>query len=130
MKRCTMLVVSTLLSILLVTFHQADDTLRGFEPGTLKNAPLFLITLVWLYGALVFRGKRWGYAITLLGGLLGLLMTYAHMRGTGLGVGGNIAASEGALFYIWTLAALGVTSTFSTALSVHGLVDPKLGEAG
>jgi hypothetical protein len=39
----------------------------------------------------------------------------------GAGVGGAIAKSNGAFFFIWTLLALGVTALFSVILSVRGL---------
>ena len=39
----------------------------------------------------------------------------------GAGVGGAIAKSSGAFFFIWTLLALGVTALFSIVLSVRGL---------
>jgi hypothetical protein len=39
----------------------------------------------------------------------------------GAGVGGAIARSSGAFFFIWTLLALGVTALFSVILSVRGL---------
>ena len=36
-------------------------------------------------------------------------------------VGGAIAKSNGAFFFIWTLLALGVTALFSVILSARGL---------
>jgi hypothetical protein len=39
----------------------------------------------------------------------------------GAGVGGAIAQSNGAFFFIWTLLALGVTALFSVMLSARGL---------
>jgi hypothetical protein len=41
----------------------------------------------------------------------------------GAGVGGAIAKSSGAFFFIWTLLALGVTALFSVILSVLGLLE-------
>ena len=38
-----------------------------------------------------------------------------------LSVGGNIAKSSGAFFFVWTLIALGVTALFSVILSARGL---------
>jgi hypothetical protein len=40
---------------------------------------------------------------------------------TGKGVGGEIAKSRGAFFFIWTIIALGVTALISVILSVRGL---------
>jgi len=45
-----------------------------------------------------------------------------HMRGAG--VGGKIAGSNGAFFFIWTLLAIGLTALFSVVLSARGLWKP------
>lgn len=37
MKPSSILIVTSLLSIVLFTFHLADDIVRGFEPGGFKN---------------------------------------------------------------------------------------------
>jgi hypothetical protein len=89
------------------------------EPGTLSDLIVVPILVVWLYGTLVLAERRSGYVIILLGSLLGLLVPVIHMRGAG--VGGAIAKSSGAFFFIWTLLALGVTALFSVILSVRGL---------
>jgi hypothetical protein len=119
MKQNLLLTIASLLSILLVTFHLTDDIVRGFEKGGVSNLTAVPILVVWLYGALVLAGRRSGYVITLLGSLLGLAVPVLHM--TGNGVGGEIAKSSGAFFFIWTLIALGVTALISVILSVRGL---------
>jgi len=119
MKQNLMLTIASLLSILFVTFHVTDDIVRGMEPGTLSDLIVLPILVVWLYGTLVLAGKRSGYVIILLGSLLGLLVPVIHMKGPG--VGGAIAKSSGAFFFIWTLLALGVTALFSIILSARGL---------
>ena len=120
MKHSVMLTITSLLSMLFFTFHLTDDIVRGFEPGGFKNLSPVLILVVWLNGTLVLAERRSGYIIILLGSLLGLLMPLAHMRGVGL-VGGRIANSSGAFFFVWTLIALGVIALFSVILSVRGL---------
>ena len=119
MKRDVMLTIASLLSILLVTFHVADDIVRGMEPGRLSDLIVVPILVVWLYGTLVLAERRSGYVIILLGSLLGLLVPVIHMKGAG--VGGAIAKSSGAFLFIWTLLALGVTALFSVILSARGL---------
>lgn len=121
MKQSVVLTITSLLSILFVTFHLADDIVRGMEPGKLPDLIVVPILVLWLYGTLVLAGKRSGYVIILLGSLLGLLVPVIHMMGKGVGVSGNIAKSNGAFFFIWTLLALGVTSLFSIVLSLRGL---------
>jgi uncharacterized membrane protein YgcG len=119
MKRDTMLTIASILSILFITLHTTDDIVRGMEPGRLFDLIVVPILAVWLYGTLVLAGRRSGYVIILLGSLLGLLVPVIHMKGTG--VGGALAKSSGAFFFIWTLIALGVTALFSVILSACGL---------
>jgi len=119
MKQDLLLTTTSLLSILFMTFHLAGDIVLGFENGGASNLIPVPILVVWLYGALVLAGRRSGYVIVLLGSLLGLLVPVLHMRGKG--VGGEIAKSGGALFFIWTMIALGVTALISVILSVRGL---------
>src|SRR5579863_6846772 len=119
MKQNVALTVASLLSILFMTLHLADDIVRGMEPGTLFDLIALPILVVQLYGTLVLAGKRSGYVIVLLGSLLELVVPVIHMKGAG--VGGAIAKSNGAFFFIWTLLALGVTALFSVILSARGL---------
>ena len=119
MKRNMLLVIASVLSIVLMTFHMADDIVRGMEPGTLFDLIVVPILVVWLYGTLVLAERRSGYVIVLVGSLLGLVVPVIHMKGAG--VGGAIAKSSGAFFFIWTLFALSVTALFSVILSVRAL---------
>jgi hypothetical protein len=114
-----LLIITSLLSILFMTFHLTDDIIRGMEKGGPSNLIAVPILVVWLYGTLLLAERRSGYIIILIGSLLGLLVPVLHM--TGVGVGGEIAKSSGAFFFVWTLIALGVTSLFSVILSVRGL---------
>ena len=84
MKQNLLLTITSLLSILFMTFHLTDDIVRGFEKGGSKpnRSAIFV---VWLYGALVLAGRRSGYVIILLGSLLGLLVPVLHMTGAHYG---------------------------------------------
>ena len=114
------LTIASLLSILFTTFHVTDDIVRGMAPGTLSTfAALVPVLVVWLYGTLVLAERRSGYVIILVGSLLGLLAPVLHLRGAG--VGGTIAKSSGAFFFIWTLIALAMTALFSVILAARGL---------
>jgi len=120
MKHKLVLITASLLSILFMMLHLADDIVRGMAPGTLSTlAAAVPILVVWLYGTLVLPEKRSGYVIILLGSLLGLLAPVLHMKGAG--VGGALAKSSGAFFFIWTLIALATTALFSVILSARGL---------
>ena len=115
MRQNVVLTVASLLSVLFMTLHLADDIVRGMEPGTVFDLIVLPILAVQLYGTLVLAGKRSGYVIVLLTSLLELVVPVVHMKGAG--VGGAIAASNGAFFFIWTLLALGLTALFSVFLS-------------
>lgn len=130
MKHGVILTTASLLSVLLFTFHLADDIVRGIEPGTVTNLAALPICVVWLLGALVLAERRSGHVIMLLGAVLGLAVPFLHMRGTGVGVAGPIAGSDGALFFIWTLIALGVTALLSVVLSARGLWSLRRGRPG
>ena len=121
MKHNELLTIASLLSILLMTFHLADDIVRGFEPGKLTNLTAVPIFVLWLYGTLVLAERRSGYIVTLLGGLFSLVVPLAHMRGKGVGVTSSLANSSGHFFFVWTLIAIGVTGLFSVILAARGL---------
>ena len=119
MKQNLTLTIASLLSVLFMTLHMADDIVRGMEPGTLFDLIVLPIVVVQLYGALVLAGKRSGYVILLIVSLLELVVPAVHMKGAG--VGGAIASSNGGFFFVWALLTLGVTALFSAVLSAHGL---------
>ena len=118
MKPNTMLTVTSLLSILLMSFHITDDILRGISRPGADNVGAVVIFLVWLIGTLLLAERRVGYIIMLLGGLFAAAMPVLHMRGASYP---TIAKSSGGFFFIWTLIAVGLTGTFSIILSVRAL---------
>ena len=116
-----MLIITSLLLILFLTLHLADDIRRGFEKGGLANLIAVPFVVVWLYAALVLVGRRSGYIIILLFSLFSLVVPLVHMKGKGVGVASSIARSSGGFFFIWTLFAIAVIGLFSAAVSVRGL---------
>jgi len=122
MKNSVMLTITSLLLLLFLTFHLADDIRRGFEPGGLSNlVVMVLISVVWLYGTLVLAERRSGYIIMLLLSLFSLVVPYVHMKGRGVGVTSKIANFSGHFFFVWTLLAIGVLGLFSSILAARGL---------
>jgi len=117
MKNHVMLTVASLLSILLLTLHVADDIVRGMAPGGLPNMIALAVLAGWVWATLVLAGRRSGYIINLVLSLLAAGVPVIHMTGIGLGQG----RSTGAFFFIWTLFALAVTTIFSVILAVRGL---------
>ena len=127
MKHNLMLTITSLVSLLFLTFHLADDIRRGLEPGGLSNlVGGVLITVVLLYGILVLAERRSGYVIILLASLLLMGVPVIHMRGVGVGFG---TTRSGGFFFIWTLLAMGVTALFSVILSVRGLWSLRRGQS-
>jgi hypothetical protein len=120
------LTITSLLSILLMTFHLTDDIVHGMEPGGLSNLVIGVpVLVVWLYGTLVLAQRRSGYVITLIGSLVGAIVPVIHMKGAGVG---EIAKSSGGFFFVFTLLALAVTAVFSVILSALGLWGLRRGE--
>jgi hypothetical protein len=130
MKENVTLTITSLLSILLFSFHWSDEISRGMESGTTSSLGGIVILGVWLCGTLLLAGRRAGYIITLLGGILGVGVLVLHMGGNGM-VGGRISTnSTGAFFWVWTLITLGTVSIISVILAGRGLWRTRMGQAG
>jgi hypothetical protein len=121
MKQNLLLTIASLLSVLFMTLHLADDIVRGMEPGGLTSLILVPIVVVLLYGTAVLGEGRSGYVIILVVSLLLLVVPVVHMKGRGVGAASGIANSSGGFFFVWTLIAIGVTALISVILSVRGL---------
>src|SRR5918912_1762391 len=117
MKSSILLTVTSLLSILLLSLHIAEDIVLGFAGGGLTNLVGIAILVVYLCGTLLLSGRRSGLVIVLLGSVIAAGMPVIHMTGAGVGV----KRSAGAFFFVWTLYALGVIGTFGVILSARAL---------
>ena len=123
MKHQVSLTITSLLAILLFTFHYAQDIVLGIEPGDLSTYIGVLIVIAWLYPLLALAGRKSGYLINLVFSLLATLMPILHMRGAGLlGHTRSTLAFFPAFFWVWTTFAICVTGALAFLLSVHGLV--------
>jgi hypothetical protein len=120
MKDNVTLTITSLLSILFLTFHLSDEITRGMEPGRLNMIIPVLILGGWVYATLVLNGRRSGYIILLLGAIIGMGVPILHMSGVGL-VSSRIANSRGAFFWVWQNFTLGVISVCSFILALRGL---------
>src|SRR4026207_2094004 len=112
MKRDRLLVITSLLSILLLSFHLTPDALRekpGTWPAAEGNLVAIVILLVFLCGAILLAGRRSGYIIMLIGGLFAAAMPVLHLTAPRFG----LVPRPGQAFFMWTLIALGVTGMFS-----------------
>ncbi|HEV3154581.1 MAG TPA: hypothetical protein VGZ02_12315 [Candidatus Baltobacteraceae bacterium] len=121
MKRNLVLQVTSLLSILLASFHFVDDVVYGSDKGVVLSLIMVAILSVWLYGTLLLPERPAGHVIMLLGSLFGLTIFLTHLTG-GAGLPGHeIGKLSGAFFFVWTLLALAVFSLVSLAVSAQGL---------
>ena len=121
MKQSVMLTITSLLTLLFLSFHHADDVVRGFAPGKFSNLIPIVFMVIWLFGSkLVLDERRSGYILILVLSLLASGIPVIHMQGPGI-AGGRIANSHGAFFFVWTLIMIGATSLFSVLLAAREL---------
>ena len=119
MKDNVSLTIASLITIVLTILHVASDIALGIDKPGLPHLFIFVpIVVVFLYGTVMLAGRRAGYVIILLGSLLGLYVSYVHMKSPHIA---EHAASSGGYFFIWTILAMSVTSLFSVILSARGL---------
>ncbi len=119
MKRNTLLIIASLLSILFLTLHITDDIVRGISKAESSNIALAVLAVL-LYGTLVLPERRSGHVIMLIIGLFAAAMPVMHMSGAHYG---EIARSPGGFFFVWTLWALGGLGGFTLILAARGLWD-------
>ncbi len=109
------LTVSSLLAIVLFTVHVTHDFLFGLDSMSRAETLTFLlIMLVSSYGTVELAGRRSGFVVTLLFGILAAAMPVLHTAG------GPRSAGRG-FFFVWTLLMLGALGVFAAALSARGL---------
>lgn len=121
MKNNITLTITSLLTILFVTFHLSDEITRGMEAGKLNMVIPILVLAGWAYAALALSGRRAGYVILLLGAIIGLGIPILHMSGPNGLISSRIANSRAAFFWVWQNFTLGVISACSLILAVRGL---------
>lgn len=121
MKRNFVLTATSLLAIILLSLHLTDDIVYGSDKSAILNVIAVAVLVIWLYGALALADRRSGYAIMLLGSLVGAVVFIVHVSRPGGLSGGRLAESSGPFFFVWTLLALATTCIFSAILSARGL---------
>jgi hypothetical protein len=122
MKQSAMLTTASLLTILFMTVHLTGDILFQMSPAGLVNLFAVFVLVAQLYGTLVLGGRRAGYIIIFLGSVLGLFVLVIHLKATRGVLGGGIGNSSQAFLFVWTMLALGITSTFAIILSASALL--------
>ena len=114
MTHKNMLVGTSLLSVLLLSFHLAQDALHAkagsFEAGP-GNLTAILILVVLLTGPTLLAERRSGRIIMLFVALFAAGMPALHFN-----LGHDWSKHKAALFFVWCLIALGVNGLFSLML--------------
>jgi hypothetical protein len=114
MRPRDLLVAASSLSIVLMTFHLAQDALHarvGSRAAGAGNLTAIAILVVWLAGPLL-ADRRSGVLLMLLGGLFAAGMPVLHFT-----AGADLTKHREALFFVWGLIALGVTGVYSVVLA-------------
>ena len=131
MKNNVLLIITSLLSILFLTFHFTSDTIHA-RAGTSEAGGSTLVTVpvlvILLYGTLVLGERRSGHVIMLFGSLCAMGMPVIHVMAEAGVFHGAIAWSTGPFMFVWTLHVLGVTGMFSFILAVRGLWSLRRGQ--
>ena len=133
MKHNLLLTISSLVSILFMTFHMTQDTLhaRAGSPeaggSTLVAVP---ILVVWLYGTLLLGERRSGHVIMLIGSILAMGMPVIHVMGPRGIFNVEFAKYSGAFLFFWSFFILSVSGMLSFILSVRGLWNMRRGQPG
>ena len=120
------LTTASLLSMVLLPLHVAGDVERGFDKGGSGLLVVVVILLVLACGTFVLSERRSGNVIMLLGGLAALGMPIIHRNN---GFTPAVARSDGGIFFIWTLVALGVAGGLAAILAARGLWRLRSGKA-
>jgi hypothetical protein len=119
MRHNRMLTITSLLSILFLSFHLAQDALRApresFAAGP-GNFAVIGTLFVLLWGTVMLAGRRWGYGIQFFTGVIALGMPILHLRKHGIGPDPR---PGGTFFFMWTMIVLGVLGIFTAALAAR-----------
>ncbi len=118
MKESRLLAIASFLAVALLWIHVADDMVRGLDRVGTRNMFGVLFSVVWLYAALVAQDRRWAKVLLFLLALLGTVVPVLHLRG---GLPQDFLASSGAMLFLFTLYALGITSGLAAVLAGRAL---------
>ena len=113
MDRKNLLTVTSLISILLLTFHFTDDMVHGLDTPGPANLIAIAIVVIFSIGPLLFRERLGGRILILLGAIGAIGMPVLHMQGRSFP---EIVRGSGGFFFFWTLLMLGVIGTLSLIL--------------
>jgi hypothetical protein len=110
MDRKRLLTITSLVSILLLTFHFTDDMIHGLDTPGPSNMIAIAIVVVFSLGPLLLRQRLAGRILILLGALGAAGMPVLHMQGRSFP---EVVRGSGGFFFFWTLLMLGILGTLS-----------------
>lgn len=116
MNKTQLLTVTSLLSIVFLMLHIADDISRGFDSTGISNMIPIAVVVALVYGILIYRDRSPGIIAAVLVAVFAVGMPVLHLRSARIN---EIAQSSGGLFFIFTLWALGVTGMLGIVLSIQ-----------
>lgn len=115
MDRKNLLTVTSLISILLLTFHFTDDMVHGLDAPGPANLIAIAVVVVFSIGPLLLRTSLAGRILILLGAIGAVGMPILHMQGRSFP---EIVRGSGGFFFFWTLLMLGVLGALSLIMVV------------
>ncbi len=124
MRQNLTLTITSLLSILFLTFHFASDAVRarGGSPeaggSTLIGVPILVLLL---YGTVVLAGRRSGNIIMLIGAIFAVAMPIIHVSFPAGMFQGVLAKGNGDFIFVWTLHMLGLLGMFQFILAARAV---------
>jgi|SRR5690349_23266097 hypothetical protein len=124
MNRRNLLTVTSLISILLLTFHFTDDMVHGLDTPGPANLIAIAIVVVFLIGPLLLRERLAGRILILLGAIGAIGMPVLHVQGRSFP---EIVRGSGGFFFFWTLLMLGVIGTLSLIMVLLEFWDLRRG---
>jgi hypothetical protein len=121
MQRNLTLTIASFLSILFLTFHLTQDALHApveswaAGPG---NFTVIAVLSILLWGTVMLAGRRSGFVIQLLTGLIALGMPILHLKSHGV----SPDPRPGGIFlFMWTMIVLGILGIFTAMLAARAL---------
>lgn len=127
MKNNLTLVTMSLLSLLFLVVHIADDIRIGLAPPGFSNITVIVIGVLWLYATLTLAGRKSGYIIVLVLSVLGTGIPLIHMSGPNGMVGPHLTKAGGIFFFVFTNLVIGVTCAYTALLAGRGLSSLRSG---
>jgi hypothetical protein len=118
MRKNDLLALMSLISLVLLSVHVADDYIQGFDRHVVDNPYGILIFVLWGCGIFFFRERVIGHVILLFGGLVAVAMPILHLNGR---FPADFARADGAFRFIWTLYAIGTTGALAVILAAREL---------